>query len=135
MHWFWKLTLLFGFVCVSCKQTTSRSKLENKIWSSSLLACMLRIFHCIMFVISDLEMCLEVYSTSISRFAYLLEIPNLGGLLIVGFFFGLWRPPGGLPCGAAKPAAFCEGDVLDGCLLYTSPSPRDRTRSRMPSSA
>src|SRR5664280_3313766 len=26
------------------------------------------------------------------------------------------------------------GNVL-GCLLYTSPSPRDRTRSRMPSSA
>ena len=25
--------------------------------------------------------------------------------------------------------------VVDGCLLYTSPSPRDRTRSRMPSSA
>ena len=24
---------------------------------------------------------------------------------------------------------------LKGCLLYTSPSPRDRTRSRMPSSA
>ena len=23
----------------------------------------------------------------------------------------------------------------NGCLLYTSPSPRDRTRSRMPSSA
>ena len=30
-----------------------------------------------------------------------------------------------------------EGDtsLFDGCLLYTSPSPRDRTRSRMPSSA
>jgi len=29
------------------------------------------------------------------------------------------------------------GDVVQGgvCLLYTSPSPRDRTRSRMPSSA
>ena len=27
----------------------------------------------------------------------------------------------------------CEND--EGCLLYTSPSPRDRTRSRMPSSA
>ena len=27
-----------------------------------------------------------------------------------------------------------EAKVL-GCLLYTSPSPRDRTRSRMPSSA
>ena len=26
-------------------------------------------------------------------------------------------------------------DMLNTCLLYTSPSPRDRTRSRMPSSA
>ena len=26
-------------------------------------------------------------------------------------------------------------DLLGICLLYTSPSPRDRTRSRMPSSA
>ena len=26
-------------------------------------------------------------------------------------------------------------DALAACLLYTSPSPRDRTRSRMPSSA
>ena len=25
--------------------------------------------------------------------------------------------------------------LVTGCLLYTSPSPRDRTRSRMPSSA
>ena len=25
--------------------------------------------------------------------------------------------------------------LIEGCLLYTSPSPRDRTRSRMPSSA
>ena len=28
-----------------------------------------------------------------------------------------------------------EGDQNALCLLYTSPSPRDRTRSRMPSSA
>ena len=27
------------------------------------------------------------------------------------------------------------GTALSTCLLYTSPSPRDRTRSRMPSSA
>ena len=27
------------------------------------------------------------------------------------------------------------GDMVKICLLYTSPSPRDRTRSRMPSSA
>ena len=29
----------------------------------------------------------------------------------------------------------CEQLKLKPCLLYTSPSPRDRTRSRMPSSA
>ena len=28
-----------------------------------------------------------------------------------------------------------EGKDRKGCLLYTSPSPRDRVRSRMPSSA
>ena len=33
-----------------------------------------------------------------------------------------------------KPLAI-EEDKYKGCLLYTSPSPRDRTRSRMPSSA
>ena len=32
-------------------------------------------------------------------------------------------------------AAVNNGDLALGCLLYTSPSPRDRTRSRMPSSA
>ena len=33
-------------------------------------------------------------------------------------------------------AAFAKvGKELGVCLLYTSPSPRDRTRSRMPSSA
>ena len=26
-------------------------------------------------------------------------------------------------------------EALDACLLYTSPSPRDRQKSRMPSSA
>ena len=33
--------------------------------------------------------------------------------------------------------AFKQADqvLMQGCLLYTSPSPRDRTRSRMPSSA
>src|SRR5665811_323232 len=34
---------------------------------------------------------------------------------------------------AGMPLAILAG--LAGCLLYTSPSPRDRTRSRMPSSA
>ena len=31
--------------------------------------------------------------------------------------------------------ASCVKINFDSCLLYTSPSPRDRTRSRMPSSA
>ena len=36
----------------------------------------------------------------------------------------------------AVPKAFLQaGGLVNLCLLYTSPSPRDRTRSRMPSSA
>ena len=38
----------------------------------------------------------------------------------------------GLPLSYASPANIV---MLHTCLLYTSPSPRDRTRSRMPSSA
>ena len=33
------------------------------------------------------------------------------------------------------PGGFSYGDYLRCCLLYTSPSPRDRSVSRMPSSA
>ena len=38
---------------------------------------------------------------------------------------------------SARAAAQCSGKfaMVNTCLLYTSPSPRDRTRSRMPSSA
>ena len=35
----------------------------------------------------------------------------------------------------AEAQADVDSAVTDTCLLYTSPSPRDRTRSRMPSSA
>ena len=47
-------------------------------------------------------------------------------------------------CGKSSKQPFCDGShkgsefnpvVYKACLLYTSPSPRDRTRSRMPSSA
>eukprot|EP00657_Telonema_sp_P-1_P010708 TRINITY_DN5270_c0_g1_i1.p1 TRINITY_DN5270_c0_g1~~TRINITY_DN5270_c0_g1_i1.p1 ORF type:complete len:248 (-),score=79.69 TRINITY_DN5270_c0_g1_i1:55-798(-) len=48
----------------------------------------------------------------------------------------------GLCCVFRQPPGACyyhDGAVVEGgtkyCLLYTSPSPRDRTRSRMPSSA
>ena len=36
---------------------------------------------------------------------------------------------------AVKKMDLSKGDQFKDCLLYTSPSPRDRTRSRMPSSA
>ena len=45
------------------------------------------------------------------------------------------------PCLPGAQLTEVEGDTYRGqvkikvCLLYTSPSPRDRTRSRMPSSA
>ena len=35
----------------------------------------------------------------------------------------------------AEEALRCGASMVNDCLLYTSPSPRDRTRSRMPSSA
>ena len=35
----------------------------------------------------------------------------------------------------AQNCASCHGVALEGCLLYTSPSPRDYAASRMPSSA
>ena len=35
----------------------------------------------------------------------------------------------------ADPSDVFDHILTDDCLLYTSPSPRDRTRSRMPSSA
>ena len=37
--------------------------------------------------------------------------------------------------GMVKKMATDEPNTPNTCLLYTSPSPRDRTRSRMPSSA
>ena len=38
---------------------------------------------------------------------------------------------------AKEPAIAAQWEAMDlyGCLLYTSPSPRDRQKSRMPSSA
>ena len=38
-------------------------------------------------------------------------------------------------CKEMAPQVSAFKDEYENCLLYTSPSPRDRTRSRMPSSA
>ena len=40
-----------------------------------------------------------------------------------------------LPLAGAAGGAAAAAVKFYNCLLYTSPSPRDRTRSRMPSSA
>ena len=43
--------------------------------------------------------------------------------------------PGGAPVAVPVEIGLSDGVNTEICLLYTSPSPRDRTRSRMPSSA
>ena len=45
------------------------------------------------------------------------------------------RPIQHMTGGVVKRVLVREGQTVKACLLYTSPSPRDRTRSRMPSSA
>jgi len=67
----------------------------------------------------------------------------LGGLLVAGLcYYGLWsrsRVKRKLQDIASIPELMRKLiftlALLCICLLYTSPSPRDRTRSRMPSSA
>ena len=51
----------------------------------------------------------------------------LGDVLYPPFQLAYWP--------AARMTRMTAIGLLDPCLLYTSPSPRDRTRSRMPSSA
>ena len=58
-----------------------------------------------------------------------------GGLVNCGSF----TPSTNFPTNRSVPASNCFGNItyqwVYTCLLYTSPSPRDRTRPRMPSSA
>ena len=48
----------------------------------------------------------------------------------IGGFYGAALADAGMDV-----SFIARGKTLIACLLYTSPSPRDRTRSRMPSSA
>ena len=54
---------------------------------------------------------------------------RLGGVFVALAVVGLAVSGAGIELGTWLAGLFT------GCLLYTSPSPRDRTRSRMPSSA
>ena len=59
----------------------------------------------------------------------LITIPGAAELECAGYY--------GKDCGKNPTPEFAGNysASLTSCLLYTSPSPRDRTRSRMPSSA
>ena len=78
------------------------------------------------------------------------NLVTIGGGVIMGdlvnylqkhnrsFPIGLSKLPGAgyVLTGGVSPLSRAYGLAIDNiCLLYTSPSPRDRTRSRMPSSA
>ena len=63
-------------------------------------------------------------------------VPNLTGqtryfYFLEGMTFCISEPIDGEPASAGNGSTI----GFNICLLYTSPSPRDRTRSRMPSSA
>ena len=60
-----------------------------------------------------------------------LIVGGVIGILALVIFAGGLRDPG-TPAGGSATTATAPTTT---CLLYTSPSPRDRTRSRMPSSA
>ena len=71
-------------------------------------------------------------------------VPEMAGLLpsatlqpygtnILKYGIGQLGTP--IDVGALTPQVAGQSAFQQACLLYTSPSPRDRTRSRMPSSA
>jgi hypothetical protein len=65
-----------------------------------------------------------------------IEIKNPDGKLVSAFDLpGITINPGTSKMIKVDTGKSLPAGVYDYCLLYTSPSPRDRTRSRMPSSA
>ena len=68
---------------------------------------------------------------------YLKEKYNKPGNVFIGVTHRLDRPVSGLVVFAKTSKALPRLNEMfrNGCLLYTSPSPRDKRQSRMPSSA
>ena len=62
------------------------------------------------------------------------NIPKKNSFILVSNHGSLLDPPL-LGHALGRNISFMAKAELFNCLLYTSPSPRDRTRSRMPSSA
>ena len=64
--------------------------------------------------------------------AYAIELGNRGAKVVVNDLGGAVDGSGS----GSTPADEVVNEIIsNGCLLYTSPSPRDTRRSRMPSSA
>ena len=67
--------------------------------------------------------------------AAFVDIPSVLIVVAGSIAVVLFRSSLGEFLGAIGVMGKCFKNKLEPCLLYTSPSPRDRTRSRMPSSA
>ena len=77
-------------------------------------------------------------SVSLPEVALLAVLPGTGGITRVTDKRMVRRDRADIFCSTeagVRGARALEWNLVDDCLLYTSPSPRDRTRSRMPSSA
>ena len=68
-----------------------------------------------------------------------MSLSILSDLLIVGIsvgvLYGLLALSVSMIYASLDIIHFAQGELYTICLLYTSPSPRDRQKSRMPSSA
>ena len=71
------------------------------------------------------------------NFRLLSKLLGILSLLIGGFmlFSLVWADPGIGVHTDVRPGIVIDRAETKGCLLYTSPSPRDQRGSRMPSSA
>ena len=64
-----------------------------------------------------------------------LSMPESVPLMMLGFLGGFITAMIVIFSRSTNPVLICLYAAFEGCLLYTSPSPRDLSTSRMPSSA
>ena len=89
-------------------------------------------------VLKIINICYQKKSKKMNKFVVLLSVILTLNISLYGQ--GKWIQKANFPGVAThEGVGFTingKGYIVGGtCLLYTSPSPRDRTRSRMPSSA